>query len=206
MRNIKIEDFDILENYKKCLKTNSEDIKFEELYKNAELDWDRLTEIRRICNLNEKDYYDILQIDSLTTTETLKRIFKSKIRLIHPTNTNICNAAEATRKLQNAYYNTNTEDKRFNYEKQRESQNRTSEVPLGYIPVNAYEADNNFTNFDPFFSNFNIFSRPFFNSNRHRPLFFLKLDFLFLILIMEIFITGLITETLVFLLIHRLLT
>jgi len=119
-------------------------------------------EIQQIIKSDHDDYYKILDVAEDATLEIIKKAFRKKVSRYHPNRTSVDGAAAATRIIQRAYFDINTETKIAEYNakrkhhafKKKQHSNPFSEPPSGSFNDHFYymrrENGGIFSNFNSF--------------------------------------------------------
>lgn len=83
-------------------------------------------EIQDIIKLENRSSYEILGISSNSSINEIKRIFREKASRYHPDRAPVKGSHDAFRIIQMAYFNINTEEKKFEYDAKDNKKRRPS--------------------------------------------------------------------------------
>lgn len=97
----------------------SKDPEDKELYDRAVKECATYEEIQAIINSDHNDYYAILGISKNASIKEIKEAFRIKASRCHPNRTRVHGATHATRIINKAYFEINTEEKKATYDAKR---------------------------------------------------------------------------------------
>lgn len=102
--------------YAKLQYEESKDEEDKEAYEQAMKDYETYKEVQAVLKSNHENYYEVLGIAKEATLADIKQAFRSKASRCHPNRTKVHGASEATRIINKAYFEINTEEKKEAYD------------------------------------------------------------------------------------------
>ncbi|KAL6122881.1 hypothetical protein NUSPORA_00142 [Nucleospora cyclopteri] len=170
---------------------------------------DLLVRTKEILQCDDIDYYKILDVNENSTVDEIKKNYRALAYKMHPTKSKLPGSGEAMRKIQNAYTNLETQDKKTEYDRMKKYRNgnQNASQRFTHFYQNPFEQHvytwnnsdfNRPQNFTFSFGNFEYFDQIYRHTNTYRNrrsqdaenTSVLKNAVLFLLLLLLIFLNN----------------